>query len=198
VIAAQNEVVVSVIAKGNAMKVNAALSAVAAACCWALPAHAAIFTFTGNTTGGPTFTRPLEDLSGLSAVGVGVSYSTFNFTVSAAGDYSFLTTGEFDTFSILYSGSFSPASPLTNAIVANDDLIAPPFTTSGYVATLATGTNYVLVTTGFSDTDFGPYSVTIGGPGTVVGAVPEPAAYVLFGLGLGAILLRRRRAETLH
>ncbi len=180
------------------MKVNAALSAVAAACCWALPAHAAIFTFTGNTTGGPTFTRPLEDLSGLSAVGVGVSYSTFNFTVSAAGDYSFLTTGEFDTFSILYSGSFSPASPLTNAIVANDDLIAPPFTTSGYVATLATGTNYVLVTTGFSDTDFGPYSVTIGGPGTVVGAVPEPAAYVLFGLGLGAILLRRRRAETLH
>ncbi len=180
------------------MKMNAAITAVAAACCWALPAHAAIFTFTGNTTGAPTFTRPLEDLSGLSAVGVGVHYSSFTFTVSAPGDYSFVTTGDFDTFSILYSGSFSPASPLTNAIVANDDLLSPPFTTSGYIGTLSTGTSYVLVTTGFADTDFGPYSVTIGGPGTVVGAVPEPAAYALFGLGLGAILLRRRRADALH
>jgi hypothetical protein len=174
------------------MKRSFALSALVAACVLAGPAQAAIFTFTGNTTGGPTYNRPLETLSGLSSVGVDVAYSTFSFTVSAAGDYSFLTTGEFDTFITLYSGSFLPTSPLTNAIVANDDLLSPPFTTSGFIATLATGTNYVLVTTGFDSGEFGAFSTTIGGPGVV--AVPEPAAWGMLALGLGGLALRRRLA----
>jgi hypothetical protein len=174
------------------MKCSIALSALATACALAGPAQAAIYTFTGNTTGGPTYNRPLEDLSGLSAVGVGVNYATFSFTVGAAGDYSFLTTGEFDTFITLYSGSFLPAASLTNAIVANDDLLAPPFTTSGFIATLSTGTTYVLVTTGFDPGEFGAFSTTIGGPGVV--AVPEPAAWGMLALGLGVVALRRRRA----
>lgn len=169
----------------------AVLSTIALACTMATQAQAAIFTFTGDTTAKPTYTRPLEDLSGLSAVGVGVRYDTFSFRVGTSGDYSFLTTGAFDTFLTLYTGSFNPAAPLTNAIAANDDLLAPPFTTSGFVGTLTAGVTYVLVTTGFDATDFGAYSTTIGGPGAIA-AVPEPAGYALFGLGLAALALRRR------
>jgi len=172
----------------------ATATAIAAACALAAPAQAAIFTFTGNNTGGPTFNRPLEDLSGLSAVGDAVHYSTFVFRVSITGTYTVLTTGEFDTFLTLYQNSFAPASPLVNAVIANDDLISPPFTTSGFAVDLNAGTNYFLVTSGFGNADVGAFSTTIGGPG-LVNVVPEPAAWGMLALGLGALALRRRAAN---
>ena len=161
---------------------------------WALagPAQAAIFTFTGDTTGKPTYNRPFEDLSGISPTGTGVHYDTFSFTVGATGDYTVLTTGSFDTFITLYVGSFLPASALTNAFAANDDLIAPPFTTSGLGATLSVGATYILVMTGFNPNEFGAYSTTIGGPGAIISSVPEPAGWGLLGLGLASVALRRR------
>ena len=173
------------------MQLKPSLLALAAAACLASPAHAIIFTVTGNTTGAPTFNRPLEDLSGLSAVGTAVRYNVLNFSVSVAGDYTFLTTAAFDPFVFLYSPSFSAASALTNAKIGNDDLLG--LTTSGFTFTLATGVNYAYVATGFSNTDFGNFSTTIGGPG-VVNVVPEPQAYALMLLGLCAVGLARRRA----
>lgn len=172
----------------------APLVAAAVLCGSARPAQAAIITVTGDTTGKPTFNRPLEDLSGLSAVGTAVAYDTLTFSASVSGAYTFLTTGMFDTFSILYSGSFLPGSALTNAVVANDDLISPPFTTSGFASTLTAGATYVLVTTGFGQTDFGAYSITIGGPGNLT--VPEPVATGLLGLGLLGVASWRKRAPT--
>ena len=86
-------------------------------------AQAGIVTFAGTTVGGPTFNRPLEDLSGLSAVGTAVAYDSHIFSVDTTGEYSFLTTATFDTFSVLYTPTFSAAAPLTNALVANDDLV---------------------------------------------------------------------------
>ena len=173
------------------MNVHLKPLAIAAALLFAGSAsQAAITTVTGDTTGGSTFNRLLEDLSGLSAVGTAVRYTTFTFTASVAGSYSFVTTSEFDSFDFLYSPTFNAAAPLTNAKIANDDLLG--LTTSGFSFTLAASTPYVLVVTGFANTDFGRYSTTIGGPG-VVTVVPEPSPLVLLSLGLAAVGLGRRR-----
>lgn len=49
---------------------------IAAALSFASAAHAGLVTFSGSTTGGATYNRPLEDLSGLSAVGTNVRYDS--------------------------------------------------------------------------------------------------------------------------
>lgn len=154
-----------------------------------------IYTINGDTTDAAIFNRPVEDVSGLSAVGTQVSFNQFSFTVSATGTYSFLTTAAFDSFIFIYSPSFNPGSPLTNALVGNDDLLGT--TTSGFVVDLTAGTPYVLVTTGYESFEYGQYSTTIGGPGAV-SAVPEPETYALMTLGLGVVALGRRRAKPLQ
>ena len=157
-----------------------------------------IYTRTGDTTGGPTYTRAVEDLTALSVVGAGVHYDTFRFRVTASGSYSFLTTGDFDTFDFLYSPSFNPASALTNATTANDDLLS--FGTSGFLASLVAGVDYTFVTTGFDPNAFGFFSSTIGGPGSIIpivaAAVPEPATAALLMLGLGAAGFSTRRRKA--
>jgi hypothetical protein len=157
-------------------------------------AQAATYNFDGDTTGGPTYNRALagDPPTGLSAVGTDVAYSTFAFSVDTAGSYDFLSTAAgWDNFTFLYSGSFNPADALSNAIVGNDDLVTIGI--SGFSTALATGTTYIYVTTGFSNTDQGLFSNSITGPGTVA-AVPEPESYALMALGLGAIALGRRYA----
>lgn len=174
------------------MNFKPTLVALAALSCFGV-AQASIVTFTGDTTGGPTFNRALEDFSGLSAVGTDVAYNTYTFSVDTSGEYTFLTTAEFDSFTFLYSPSFVAAAPLFNGIAANDDLLG--LTTSGFAADLTAGTSYTYVTTGFALSDFGNYSTTIGGPG-VITAVPEPETYALLLAGLGALGFARRYAKA--
>ena len=160
------------------------------------PASSSIFTFTGSTAGGSMYNRPLADLSGLSGVGTNVAYSAFDFGITASGQYTFLNTAGFDSFVFLYANSFDPTSPLTNAIIADDDLVpVPGFTTAGFATNLIAGTHYVFVTTGFDNTAFGAFSNTIGGPGalsTNPPTVAEPQPYLLLILGLAALGFTRR------
>lgn len=151
--------------------------------------QAAILTFGGDTTGGPTFNRPFEDLSAPSAVGTAAAYDVYTFTVDTTGLYTFLSTAAFDNVVYLYSAALNPAQPLVGALLANDDLLGP--TTSGFSHNLQSGATYAFVTTGFENFDQGQFVNTIGGPG-VITAVPEPAnALMLVGGLLGISLLRR-------
>lgn len=158
-----------------------------------------VVTITGNTTGAPTYDRLVEDLSQPSTVGDQVAYKTFRFHVTASGDYSFFTTGDFDTFDFLYS-SFDPSAPSSGALVGSDDLFG--IGTSGFLASLIAGVDYTLVTTGFANSDFGFFSTTIGGPGAIVAAaavaVPEPEVLALLTMGAGALgfATRRRKVVT--
>jgi PEP-CTERM motif len=175
----------------------------------ALATPAAAVTVVGTTSGGPTFNRPVAGTppTGLSGVGTAVSYQVTPFTVATSGSYTFLMTAltPFDTYLGLYSTAFNPASPLTNAITYNDDLVAGNFTTSGFTTSLTAGVSYFALATGFGNADAGRYSLDINGPGAVTvggggqGAVPEPTtwAMIIAGFGIvGGALRRRRRADV--
>jgi hypothetical protein len=154
-------------------------------------ARADLVTWTGNTSGGPTFDRPFADFSDFSPNGSQVAYRTHTFTVDMAGDYSMVATGlAFDTFLFLYQNSFDPMSPLDNGVAGNDDAVS--LNTSGFESSLSVGTSYVLVMTGFSSDQAGAYSITIAGPG-VITAVPEPSAWLMLALGLAAVAYTQRR-----
>lgn len=157
------------------------------------PARADILTITGNTTGSPTWNRLTEDLGALSPIGTAVRHHVTPLRVSLDGFYTFLTTADFDSFIFMYEYSFNPADPFTNAIGANDDLFTT--TTSGFFGPLFRGTDYFLVTTAYSNTDFGNFSTTIGGPGHI-GLIPEPSTWMMSALGLALIGFARRRQSV--
>ena len=184
------------------MKLLARFAIAAAALAAVAPAQASVFALNGDTTGGPTFNRPLDGdpPAGLSGVGTAVHYSTVTFTVGAAGNYLFSMSSippDYDPFLALYANSFDPSSPLTNALIANDDFSTGNVTLSGFFETLTAGTTYVAVLTGFDNQDFGAFSFAIVGPGDIAASVPEPASWGLLLVGLGMVGgVARQRARV--
>jgi hypothetical protein len=89
-----------------------------------------------------------------------------------------------DGYLLLYSGSFNPASPLTNLIGVSDDGGNGVGFSSTIPINLTSGSQYVAVATTFDNAITGAYSLDVAG-------VPEPATALLLLLG-GVTALRRR------
>lgn len=153
-------------------------------------AQADTYTYSGDTTGGNTFNRPVS-LTTLSIVGTNVAYHELDFSVTTAGIYTFLsTTTSYDGFIHLYS-TFDPSSPLSNLLAVNDDYVDTYH--SSFSVYLAANTNYAYINSAFYNADSGAFSARIDGPGTVT-AVPEPATYAMLLAGfalIGAITRKR-------
>ncbi|MCX6074254.1 MAG: DUF4347 domain-containing protein [Campylobacterales bacterium] len=94
------------------------------------------------------------------------NYFTRNVTPSADGTFTFnVTAAEFsDTFLLLYDGSFDPAHPLTNLILAQDDSAT---LWSQFSYGLTANHTYVLVLTSFGSGTTGTLTVNVSGPSAV-------------------------------
>jgi hypothetical protein len=190
--------------------------------CATNPMKAATLSWTGDTSsagGGLVWNRPTlnnNPPTSLALAGGGEGYLALEFVVDTAGSYAFsvqengLGTGDWDSVSgnilgFLYQTSFNPATPLTN-IVTNGG----PGAHSSWSASLAPGTDYWMVITGYCGTgsgpglgsvagctgpatlEEGPFSASLAGPGNITAlgqsgdVVPEPS---MFGVLLGSLLL---------
>lgn len=126
-----------------------------------------------------TFNRPIT-CTALSSVGTAVAFDTITFNntsaatatvnirIGAAGSPAAACASAPDTFLIAYNGSFSPAAPLTNCVVLNDDVNGATDRCSALAAvSIPAGQTRVFVLTAFDNaataTGLFPYEVTFAG-----------------------------------
>ena len=117
-------------------------------------------TYTGNLMNtDPTFTRPEEGVppTMLSAFS-SVHYQVVTVDITSTGLVSFTTNSTWDNFLILYNkAGFNPLSPLTNALVADDDFSGP---NAGFTYDFTSTGRYFLVMCSFKNSITGAYSIT--------------------------------------
>jgi hypothetical protein len=169
------------------------------AACIATLAPAQAEVFLGDTTGDPTWNRPVEGTppTDLSLVGTAVPYSVQPFAVEQDGTYHFTSLGinplNWDNYTFLYETNLDASQPLTNVLIGNDDENST-IGVSSFDFALSTGVVYFFVTTGFENSDFGGFANAITGPGKV-GLIPEPGAATLMlgSLAIGGFIFATRR-----
>lgn len=121
-------------------------------------------TVNGDTTGGPTWARPLASggcpASGTSSVGTMVPYDEQVVTNVSASTLTVTvgTTASYDGYLIVYAGTAIPADPLM-CLAGDDDGGAGTDPMLSFM--LAPGESAVLVQSGFDNADVGPYAMMI-------------------------------------
>lgn len=174
------------------MKTLAAILACALA---SAAASAGVVTINGDTSGQPTFRRPLAGTPPLqlSPIGTAVRHQAIQFQVSDPGAYTLVITDAstgYDTFMHLYSPvGFNPLIPILNCLAGDDD--AGPGSNAQIVSSLGASATYTAVVSGFNNDDFGQYTLEIRGPGNIT-LVPTPASAAI----LGALTLTRRKRRA--
>jgi M6 family metalloprotease-like protein len=125
------------------------------------------FTAPGTTAGRSLWTRPEQGAppTEFPRKRTTVPYDAMRFTVSTTGEYTLTSTAEWNNYLFLYSNAFDPARQLSNVLLGNDDF--GPIGVAGFTTTLTAGTPYFLVTTGYTNSNFGFYSLNISGVGSV-------------------------------
>jgi len=159
-------------------------------------------TFLGDTTGQPTWNRPIPIVNPptvLSGIGTATPFISTQFNVGTTGSYDFLSTSvspaNWDNYTFLYEISFDPTNQFANILIGNNDF--PEVGLSGFNGVnLTAGTNYFFVTTGFANTDFGTFSNDINGVGNVTLGAVQPVPFEFspaLGLGvLGGLLVAKK------
>ena len=136
--------------------------------------HAGTFNYSGTIdASSPTYQRTNDSSCG-GSLGPTRPYQAQPFTVDVGGSYTlknesntFTPNDPGDSYFALYSGSFNPASAMTNCIAVNDDGVGNGIK-SLITINLVTGTNYILVTSPFGNST-GNFANSITGPGTASG-----------------------------
>lgn len=117
-------------------------------------------TYTGTLAStDPTFTRPDEGIPPTTlSTFTNVYYNVIPVDLDAMGLITFVTNSSWDNFLVLYDkAGFNPLSPLTNALVANDDYSGP---NAGFTYDFTSTGRYFLVMCSFKNNITGAYSVT--------------------------------------
>ena len=164
--------------------------------------HAVTISFSGDTTGAPTFNRSGPDPGAitqsppteLSTIGTAVPYRSQAFSVDTAGDYNFRSSQDYDGFLALYQTAFDPSDARINVLVANDDYFVEiqPYTSGFDNVPLSTNTQYFLVTSAYDNDGIGNYTNTIASSDSAAtGTItldPTPVPFE-FSPGLGILAL---------
>ncbi|MFC7358256.1 HYR domain-containing protein, partial [Jejudonia soesokkakensis] len=118
--------------------------------------------------------RPVGTGPTISGLGP-VSYHVYGpFMVSSDGNYTIDSTQDYDGYIHLYEIAFDPTDQLTNLLAGNDDGPGGIGTSQIVDQPLVTGTEYFLVTSAFAAANFGNFTNSITGPGSV--SCVDPAA----------------------